>query len=84
MDRARLTEIVLDVLRSQAALFDGEVGIDTPLGVEGLAIDSIGCLEAVLELEQRTGITLRDEGLTAETLATPRSLIEHLERAAER
>jgi acyl carrier protein len=82
MDRDELSRIVLEVVQSHAQDFQGVVGEETPLGVDGLGIDSIGCLDIVLELERRTGITLRDEGLTAETLATPGSLIGHLEQAA--
>lgn len=81
MDRESLARVVLEVARAQAPMFDGDLLEDTPLGHGGLGIDSIGCLELVLELERRTGITLRDESLTAETLATPGSLIVHLERA---
>jgi acyl carrier protein len=78
MDRALLTKTVLEVVRAQAADFSGPISEDTPLGPDGVGIDSIGCLDIVLELEQRTGITLRDETLTAESLATPGSLVEHL------
>lgn len=84
MDRTSLTAIVLEVVRGQAQ--DPQVGIgeDTSLGPEGLGIDSIGCLDILLELERRTGITLRDETLTAESLATPRSLVDYLLAAASR
>ena len=82
MDRESIARIVLDVVRSQAVPVAAEVREDTPLGPGGLGIDSIGCLELVLELEHRTGIGLRDEHLTAESLATPGSLIDHLEQAS--
>lgn len=82
MDRESLARIVLDVVRSQAVLAVPDVREETPLGPGGLGIDSIGCLEVVLELERRTGIPLRDEHLTAETLATPGSLIDHLQRTS--
>ncbi len=83
MNRETLTPIVLEVVRSRAVHFCGELGLETPLGSDGLGIDSIGVLEIILELEKQTGIILRDETITAETLATPRSLIEHL-AASER
>ncbi len=82
MERDELLRITCDVVRGQAAGFAGAVEPDTPLGPEGLGIDSIGCLEIVLELEQRTGITLRDESLTAEAFATPASLADQLARAS--
>jgi acyl carrier protein len=81
MDRESLARIVLEVVRAQASTLPDEVREDTPLGPGGLGIDSIGCLELVLELERCTGIVLRDEQLTAESLATPGSLIDHLQRA---
>lgn len=84
MDRAALTVTVIEVVRAYATNLVGEVGEDTPLGPDGIGLDSIGCLEVVLELEQRTGITLRDETLTAESLATPRSLVDYLMTAASR
>ena len=59
--------------RSEAQAGGGpdDIQPDTPLGSNGLGIDSIGCLDLVLELERQTGIRLRDETLTAESLATP-------------
>jgi acyl carrier protein len=84
MDRDQLSQIVCDVVAAQAALVGGQIGLDTPLGGGGLGIDSIGCLEIVLELERRTGIPLRDEHLTAESLATSGSLIQLLEQAQRR
>lgn len=81
MDRESLARIVVEVVRDQAGGSPTEVREDTPLGIGGLGIDSIGCLELVLELERRTGIPLRDEHLTAESLATPGSLIEHMHRS---
>lgn len=84
MDRAALTAIVLEVVHDQAQNPQAVVAEDTPLGLEGLGIDSIGCLDILLELERRTGITLRDETLTAESLATPRSVVDYLLATASR
>lgn len=78
MTKDELLSIVCDVVRAHAAGATITVEAGTPLGPDGLGIDSIGCLEIVLELEHRTGIALRDENLSAETLATPGSLSEHL------
>lgn len=82
MERDELLRIACDVVRGQAGGSAGPVEPDTPLGPEGLGIDSIGCLEIVLELERRTGIALRDETLTAEAFATPASLADQVARAA--
>jgi len=84
MDRSALTHIVLEVVSGYAPHRAGEVTEDAALGPEGLGIDSIGCLDILLELERRTGIALRDETLTAESLATPRSVVDHLMAAAGR
>ena len=81
MDRAALTATVFDVIRSHAAGFAGDLRLDTPLGPDGVGIDSIACLGIVLELERRTGIQVRDESLTAEALATPGSLVAYLEQS---
>ena len=81
MNPADLAETVYAVIREQAATPDTTILPDTPLGPDGLGIDSVGCLEIVLELERRTGISLRDEHLTAESLATPSGLVLLLEQA---
>lgn len=81
MDRESLARIVLEVVQAQAVIPAAEIREDTPLGAGGLGIDSIGCLELILELERRTGLVLRDEQLTAASLATPGSLIDHLLRS---
>lgn len=78
VSREKIEAAVYGVLRSKAAGFDGEIRPDTPLDAGGLAIDSIGCLEVVLELERQTGLRLREESLTADALACPGNLIEHL------
>jgi acyl carrier protein len=83
MNQADLAETVYGVIRSQAATPAAVIQADTPLGSEGLGIDSVGCLEIVLELERQTGIPLRDEHLTAESLATPAGLIRLLEQARQ-
>lgn len=83
MNPADLSDTVYAVLREQATVPCADLGVDTPLGPDGLGIDSVGCLEIVLELERRTGLKLRDEQLTAESLATPGGLIRLLEQAGQ-
>lgn len=80
MDREELWQVVLAVVKAHAPAHPADVAADAPLGPDGLGIDSIGCLDIVLELERQTGIALRDEGLTAQTLSTPATLLEHLLR----
>jgi acyl carrier protein len=81
VDRQQLERIVLAAVRAQAPNPAAEIAADTPLGPDGLGIDSIGCLDLVLDVERRTGIVLRDDSLTAAVLATPGSLVEHLLRS---
>lgn len=83
MDRTTLTGIVIDVVRERAPAFFGPWCLETPLGPEGAGIDSVGCLEIILELEARTSIAIRDESLTAESLATIGSLVEYLAAAGQ-
>jgi acyl carrier protein len=72
--------IVLATIRDRAPQYDGDLLLDTPLGPEGVGLDSIAILELILELEALTGTRLRDEDLTFESVATPRGLIGHLAR----
>ena len=83
MDPMRLGETVAAVIREQLASHDAVITPDTPLGADGLGIDSVDCLAIVLELERRTGLALRDEHLTAEALATPGGLVQLLEQAGQ-
>ena len=83
MDPMRLAETVAAVIREQLASPDAVITPDTPLGADGLGIDSVDCLAIVLELERRTGLALRDEHLTAEALATPGGLVRLLEQAGQ-
>lgn len=48
------------------------------MGAEGLGLDSVACVELVLALERETGLELREDALTEETLATPRGLVRCL------
>lgn len=83
MDRTTLAGIVMDVVRDKAPAFSGPWCLETRLGAEGAGIDSVGCLEIILELEARTSIAIRDESLTAESLATIGSLVEYLAAAGQ-
>jgi len=84
MDRDSLTRHVKDVLRALAPSFKGKCSDETTLGPDGAGLDSVGCLEVILELEARTGIVIRDERLTAEALATVGSLVDFLASADQR
>jgi acyl carrier protein len=83
MDRKTLAGIVIEVARERAPDFTGDWCLETPLGPEGVGLDSVGCLEIILELEARTSIVIRDESLTAESLATIGSLVDYLAAAGQ-
>lgn len=78
MNRAELVDLVVQAVRERVAATGAEVLPETRLGQNGLGLDSIAILELVLELEQRSGITLRDESLSAADLETPASLAAYV------
>lgn len=79
MNHLEITQVVYSVLLDKANILDSDMSESTPLGSEGLGIDSVGFLEIVLELEKRLGVMIRDEHLTADSLSTAGSLICLLE-----
>ncbi len=81
MTHEELKLMVYEVIQNIANKSDTLIQADTQLGAEGLGIDSVDFLEIVLELERRTGITIRDEQLTADTLATAGNIIRLLEKS---
>ncbi len=83
MDRTTLARIVIEVVRERSPGFTGDWSLETPLGPDGAGIDSVGCLEVILDLEARTSIAIRDESLTAESLSTIGSLVEYLAAAGQ-
>ena len=55
------------------------IGDDEPLfGPEGLGLDSIDALELVLGLEQQYGVTLDDQQVGSQVLATVNSIVQFL------
>ena len=55
------------------------IGDDEPLfGPEGLGLDSIDALELVLGLEQRYGVTIDDQQVGSQVLATVNSIVQFL------
>jgi acyl carrier protein len=55
------------------------IGDDEPLfGPEGLGLDSIDALELVLGLEQRYGVTIDDQQVGSQVLATVSSIVQFL------
>ena len=79
-----IADVTYDTLKRQAPTYRGELARSTPIGEGGVGLDSIACLELLLELEDKTGLQLRDEHLTAECLATIGGLIGYLEQSQVR
>lgn len=52
---------------------------ETPLLEGGLELDSIGLLDAIIDIENQCGVTLREEDLTLETLASFGNFVHHIE-----
>ena len=78
MDRLRLLEVVVEIVGKRAENKCVTVGPTTRLGVGGLGLDSIEILDLVLEVEDKTGLPLRDEQLTAAALESPSTIVEFL------
>lgn len=56
------------------------MSLSTPIGEGGVELDSIGCLDLLLDLEAKTGRVLRDEHLTAGCLANIGNLVMFMEQ----
>lgn len=79
-----IPSLVIGAVEKRAAGYAGKIGLETPLGPDGVGLDSIACLELLLELEHQTGCRLREEDMTEDALATVGGLIAHLEQARTR
>ena len=79
-----LVELVVDAIRDRARDFAGVITAETSIRDDGLDLDSIGCLELLVDIEARTGLALLDESLTADALATVGSLTRYVTSSAAR
>ena len=62
-----------------------QIDADQPLfGAQGLGLDSVDALELVLEVERQFGVRIEDNAEARETLASIRSLAEHVAAAQQR
>lgn len=75
-----ISELAIESVRRLAPDYEGDLSLSTPIGEGGAELDSIGCLELLLDIEAKTGRTLRDEHLTAECLASIGNLVAFMER----
>jgi len=76
-----VSELAFDAIKKLAPGYRGPFTLATAIGEGGAGLDSIGCLDLLLDLEAKTGLTLRDEHLTAECLASVGSLVAYLEQS---
>lgn len=74
---SRRREILL-ILAERAGVPAGSIDEATPLFADGLDLDSVAVLEAVVAVEERTGVHLRDEELTDAVLRTVGSFTDHV------
>lgn len=79
MHREQLLRMVLEAIGERVPEHGADILPDTPLGQDGLGLDSIAVLELVLELERRSGVVLRQESLSAAALESPASLVAYIE-----
>ncbi len=73
-------DVVMGILRSRRSRIglDRELNLDTPLFEGGLGLDSIDFLEVFLEIERATGVSLREDTLTEDSVANVGSLIQYV------
>lgn len=82
MNRDQIVELVVQAVRERVPARASEVFPDTPLGGDGLGLDSIAVLDLVLELERCCGVVLRQESLGAADLETPATLVAYIARVS--
>jgi acyl carrier protein len=75
MNQTALEPAMETVLRKHLSFLasDQPLGLDAPL--RELGLDSMQAVELVFDLEDELGVVFPDEAMTAETFATPRSLL---------
>jgi len=78
MKSEQVVESILRAVRNRVPRFTGEIDLDTRIGADGLGLDSVSCLELLLEIERETGLVLSENALSDETFATPRGLLRGL------
>lgn len=79
-----ISELAFESIRKLAPDYEGQLSLSTPIGEGGAELDSIGCLDLLLDMEAKTGLVLRDEHLTTECLASIGSLIAFMEQTGNR
>jgi acyl carrier protein len=75
-------DAIRSYIRDEVMFGDGSIDDDTPLWGQGI-IDSIGLMELVAFLEERFGIQIDDEELTAENFRTVRTIEDMVARRKE-
>lgn len=71
-------QAVLRHLSHMTGVAQSAISEETPLGQDGLGLDSIGCLELLLALEHNCGFRLRNEDLTGDPFTSVGSLAAYV------
>lgn len=76
-----LKHLIVEALMLQD-LRPADIGVDVPLFVEGLGLDSIDALELAMAVERRFGVRFAaDDSKNKQIFSSVRSLAAHIEQA---
>lgn len=71
MDRQEVQDKVVEIIRKEKTLPEGDVGVETPLSEVG--IDSLDALNILFAIEESFGISIPDTRASAVPMCTVRS-----------
>lgn len=77
-ERDAIFQAVVGHLSDRTGIPRSAIREETALGQDGLGLDSIGCLELLLAIEQGCGLRLRNEDLTGDPFASVGSLVDYV------
>ncbi|HUK24549.1 MAG TPA: acyl carrier protein [Terriglobales bacterium] len=72
-------ETILNYIRTQLSVQGGSIAMDTNLTQEG-QLDSTAMLELILWVGDTFSLSIQNEDFTPENFATPRNIVEFVER----
>ena len=74
-----IAETIINYIRTQLTAETRAIGLDCNLAQDGL-LDSTAMLELILWVGDTFNITIQSEDLTPENFATPRHIVEFVQR----
>jgi len=74
-----IANTIIDHIRTQLTFETGSIGLDCNLAQDG-RLDSTAMLELILWVEDTFKIPIQNEDLTPENFATPRHVVEFVQR----